>query len=159
MSTVRILAFALAIPLAAQEAHVDSWASVRTIPAGVRISIRLLDGETRAGSGLLKGTLESADGESVVLRTKDSGLESVPRVAVRKLKVFQPVGKRTAAWFTTGSVTAFMLAGFPHLTPGSANPWDGEHLPIFLAIAAAAAVPVALIAFRATRYQTVYRVG
>ena len=137
----------------------DSWASVRTIPAGTRISIRLLDGQAREGSRLLKGTLESADEESVILRTKDSGQESIPRAAIQKLKVFQPVGKRTVAWFTTGSVTTFMLAGFPHLTPGSANPWDREHLPILLAIAAAAAVPVALIALRATRYRTVYRAG
>lgn len=137
----------------------DSWASVRTIPTGTRISIRLLDGEAREGSRLLKGTLESADGESVVVRTNHSGQESVPRAAIRRLKVFQPMGKRTVAWLTTGSVTTFMLAGFPHLTPGSANPWDREHLPIFLAIAAVVAVPVALIALRATRYRTVYRVG
>ena len=154
-----MLAFALAVPLAAQDAQVDSWASVRTIPAGTRISIRLLDGEARAGSRLLKGTLESVDKESVVLRTKDAGKESVPKAAIRRLKVFQPVGKRTVASFATGSVSAFMLAGFPYLTPGSANPWDGEHLPILLAVAAATAVPIALIAFRATRYRTVYQAG
>ena len=158
-TTTRILAFALAVPLAAQEAYVESWESVRTIPAGMRISIRLLDGEIRGGPRLLKGTLESADADSVVLRTKHSGLESVPRAAIRKLKVFQSVGKRSVAWITTGGVTTFMLAGFPQLTPGSANPWDGEHLPILLAIAAAVAVPVALIALRATRYRTVYQAG
>ncbi len=159
MTVSRILAFALAVPLAAQEAHVDSWANVRTIPAGMRISIRLLDGQARGGPRLLKGTLDSADADSVVLRIKDSGLESVPKAAIRRLKVFQPVGKRSVAWITTGGVTTFMLAGFPQLTPGSANPWDGEHLPIFLAIAAAIAVPVALIALRATRYRTVYQAG
>ena len=154
---MRMLAFALAVPLAAQEAQVDSWVNVRTIPAGTRISIRLLDGEAREGSRLLKGTLESAEKESVVLRTKDSRQESVPKAAIQKLKVFQPIRKRAVAWLSTGSVTTFMLAGFPHLTPGSANPYDGEHFPIVLAIAAAAAVPVALIALRATRYRTVYR--
>ena len=159
MATARILAFALAVPLAAQEAQVHSWASVRTIPAGTRISIRLLDGEARGRPRLLKGILESADEDSVVLRTKDSGLESVPRAAIRKLKVFQPVGRRTVAWITTGSVTTFMLAGFPHLTPASADPWGREHRSIFLSIAAAVAVPVALIALRATRYRTVYRAG
>lgn len=137
----------------------DSWASVLTIPTGTRISVRLLNGETRAGRRLLKGTLESAEEDSIVLRTKDSGLESVPRAAIRKLKVFQPIGKRSVAWITTGGVITFMLTGFPQLTPGSANPWDSEHLPILLAIAAAAAVPVALIALRATRYRTVYQAG
>lgn len=156
---MRILVFALAIPLAAQAARMDTWASVLTIPAGTRISIRLLDGEAREGSRLLKGTLELADEESVVLRAKDSGQESVPKAAIRRLKVFQPVGKRAVAWFTTGSVTTFMLAGFPHLTPGSADPWGREHVPVFLAIAAAAAVPVALIALRAKRRRTVYQVG
>lgn len=137
----------------------DSWASVLTIPTGTRISVRLLDGGAREGRRLLKGTLESAEDDSVVLRTNDSGLESVPRTAIRRLKAFQPIGKRTVAWITTGGVTTFMLAGFPQLTPGSANPWDREHLPILLAIAAAVAVPVALIALRATRYRTVYQAG
>ena len=157
MATTRILALALAVPLAAQGARVDDWAIVRTIPVGTRVSIRLLDGERQRAPRNLKGTLESAEEDSVVLRTRDAVLESVPRASIRKLKVYQPVGKRAVAWVTAGGVTTFMLAGFPRLTPGSADPWDREHLPIFLTIAAAVAVPVLLITLRATRYRTVYR--
>lgn len=159
VATSRILALALAVPLAAQEARVNSWATVRTIPAGTRVSIRLFDGGPQRAPRRFKGTLESAGADSVVLRTKDGLLESVPRASIRKLNVFQPVGERGVAWVAAGGATAFMLAGFPHLTPGSANPYDGEHLGILLMIAAAVAVPVLLITLRATRYRMVYRVS
>ena len=95
----------------------------------------------------------------MVLHTRDSSLRSVPRSSIRALKVFQPVGKRTVAWIAGGGAAIFMLAGFPHLTPGSADPWDYEHRRMFLLLAAAVAGPVTLVALRATRYRVVYRVG
>jgi hypothetical protein len=155
----RILAFALAVPLVAQETGGNSWARVSSIPAGTRISIRLINGEVPRNSRPVKGVLNSVDENSVVLRGKDSSIRSIPRPSIRTLKVYQPVRNRTVAWYATGSAATFMLAGFPHLTPGSASPWDGEHLPITLLMAAALAVPVWLIASRATRYRVVYRAG
>ena len=63
------------------------------------------------------------------------------------------------AWPTTGNVATFRLAGFPHLTSASADPWDREHRKIVLSIAAAVAVSVCLVALRAAPARAAYPEG
>lgn len=157
MTRTRTLALALALLVAASEPAAASWASVRAIPPGTRVTVRLLDREVPRGERLIKGKLESATADSVTLRTKDSILRSIPKPAVRKVRAYRPPFKRNIAWIVAGSVGVFMLGAFPHMTPGSADPWDREHRGIMLMLAAAVTVPVSFLAFRLTRMKTVYR--
>lgn len=156
MSHARTLALvlAVAVPLLAQENHRHSWAGVRAIPAGSRVLVFTVD-ETQVPRTVrrVKGVLESADGDSVTVMITGSAVESIPKDSIVRLKVYQPPGKRLAAWLVSGATGIFMATGGYSLGGGSVD--SGTEV-FFGLIAAAVTVPVALVMFRATRFKTVY---
>ena len=101
----------------------------------------------------VKGVLESADGDSVTVMIAGSAVESIPKDAIVKLKVYQPPGKRLAAWIATGATGVFMMSGEYSLGGGSVDPGAEGFLVL---IGAAVTIPVALVMFKATRFITVH---
>ena len=156
MSTTRTLALvlAVAVPLLAQENHRHSWAGVRAIPAGSRVLVSTVDKtQVPLRARRVKGVLESADEDSVTVMITRSAVESIPKDSIVRLKVYQPPGKRMAAWMATAATGIFMATGGYSLGGGSVD--SGTEV-FFGLIAAAVTVPVALVMFRATRFKTVY---
>lgn len=151
MSRARTLALvlAVAVPLLAQENHRNSWAGVRAIPAGSRVSVSIAD-KTWVPPKVrrAKGVLESAGEDSVTVIITGSAVESIPKDSIVRLKVYQPPAKRLAAWLASGATGIFMLSGAYSQGSGSV---DSEGLLILLA--AGVTVPVGLVMFRATRFK------
>ena len=156
MSTTRTLALVLAaaVPLLAQENHRHSWAGVRAIPAGSRVLVSTIDQtQVPLKARRVKGVLESANGDSVTVMITGSAVESIPKDSIVRLKVYQPPGKRMAAWMATAATGIFMFSGAYGLGGGSVD--SGAEVFVIL-IGAAVTAPVALVMFRATRFKTVY---
>ena len=155
MSRARTLALVLtvAVPLLGQENHRHSWEGVRAIPAGSRVLVSIAD-KTWVPPRVrrVNGVLESADGDSVTVIVSDSAVESIPKDSIAKLKVYQPPGRRLAAWIASGATGVFMVSGA--YSQGGASP--GENQGLLTLIAVGVTVPVALVMFRATRFKTVY---
>ena len=152
MTPTRMLALAIAIPLAAQTTHGHSWASVRALAVGSRISVHTLDKSwVPQREGLVKGTLESVSEESLVLRTEVSSLQSIPKSSIRKVKVFRAPRKRMAVTLITSGLTAILMFGV--------IPDKLYDIPksIMLPLAAGVTAPVTYFVYRGMRMRTVYR--
>lgn len=152
MTPTRMLALAIAIPLAAQTTHRDSWASVRALPVGSRVSVHTLDNSwVPQREGLVKGTLASVSEESLVLRAEVSSLQSIPKSSIRKVKVFRAPRKRMAVTLITSGLTAILMFGV--------IPDKLYDIPksIMLPLAAGVTAPVTYFVYRGMRMRTVYR--
>ena len=158
VTTARWLSLALTL-LLASEPLAASWDRVRAIPPGTRVLIQVPDRLAPRGQRVTPGAMESVSEDSVVVRTKNSALRSIPRNRILRVKVSVPIGKRGKAWAISGSLAAFMFLVFPYLAPPGVHPSDHKYLGIVYAIAAGVSIPVSVVVHRRDRWRTVYPVS
>ena len=152
MTLTWMLALAIATPLAAQTTHRHSWASVRPLPVGIRVSVQTLDKSwVPQREGWVKGTLESVSEDSLVLRAEVSSLQSIPKSSIRKVKVFRPPRKRMVVTLITSGLTAILMFG---VIPDKFYDFPKS---IMLPLAAGVTAPVTYFVYRGVRMRTVYR--
>lgn len=146
MTTIRSFACAVALLLASEPAAA-SWGRVQAVPSGTRASVQVPNRPAAKGQRVTRGSLESVTEDSVVVRTKDSALRSIPRNRILRLKVYVLASKRGKAWAITGSLAAVSLWVFPYVAGrgppirqhawrnsvfnrcGRLNPRFGRHAP------------------------------
>ena len=126
MTTIRSVACAVALLLASEPA-IASWGRVQAIPSGTRVSVQVPNRLAAKGQRVTRGALDSVTGDSVVVRTKDSALRSIPRNRILRLKVYVPASKRGKAWAITGCLAAVSLWVFPYVAGGGTPPSDNKH--------------------------------
>ncbi|MDE0123673.1 MAG: hypothetical protein OXN97_03755 [Bryobacterales bacterium] len=152
MAVRRLLALAIAIPLAAQTTHGHSWASVRALAVRDRVSGHPLDTLwIPQREGLVKGTLDSVSEDSLVLCAEVSSLQSIPKSSIRKVKVFRAPRKRMAVTLITSGLTAILMFG---VIPDKLYDFPKS---IMLPLAAGVTAPVTYFVYRGMRMRTVYR--
>ena len=151
MTLTRTLASLLALTLLAQ-GTAASWSNVLDIPVGARVTVRLLE-EDRSGQRLVRGTLESATPDAIVVQPKKSEVRSIPRSSIQKVGVFAPVSKRNRAWIATGAAVFGLVVGMYGGETGTPTP---KEVGLATLLAAAIVAPVALVTFRLTRTKTVF---
>lgn len=152
MAVRRLLALAIAIPLAAQTTHGHSWASVRALAVGDRVSVHTLDTLwIPQREGLVKGTLDSVSEDFLVLCAEVSSLQSIPKSSIRKVKVFRAPRKRMAVTLITSGLTAILMSG---VIPDKLYDFPKS---IMLPPAAGVTAPVTYFVYRGMRMRTVYR--
>ena len=156
MTTIRSFACAVALLLASEPAAA-SWGRVQAIPSGTRVSVQVPNRLAAKGQRVTRGSLESVTEDSVVVRTNDSALRSIPRNRILRLKVYVPASKRGKAWAITGSLAAVSLWVFPYVAGRGTPPSDNKHGGILYLIAAAVSIPVSVVVHPRARWNTVYR--
>lgn len=135
MTTTRTLATALALSLVLPGSISASWASVRDIPEGIWIAVRVADDVKPKSHRMVKGHFESASEDSVTLRTRAKNqVVSIPRSDVQKIKVRLPLRSRKKGWIISGSTGVVMFGVVPDAGPGAASAW-GEFPQLYLTIA------------------------
>ena len=144
--TFRIVVLAL---LLASEPARASWDDVRAIPAGTRVEVRL-PGPNEGRR--MAGTFQSATVDSVVVGTRKAGVQSLSRRSIRQVRVFIPKGQRTGGWIAAGSSAVGMAVWI-----GTAQGIERSEHGFIALIATGVVGAVALLAFRLTRWRTVYR--
>lgn len=144
----------MALPLGAQAPSPYTWGNVLVLPPESRVRVQLIvSPHAPIGTKSLRGTLISASGEAVVLRSKRDAMHSLTRSQIHSLKVYQPPRKRYMAQAAT-CIAAIGAATLMH--PDKSD----EFSPSFALLVAAVIVgPVAYAAFRGLRWKLVYRVG
>ena len=150
MPLTRTLARVLAVPLFVRGGEVGSWGDVRTIPSGTKVRGALPDG-SRIG-----GRFESALEDSIVVRRNGRILRAVQRPSAVPMQVRIPPSDRRTGWIVTGVTVVGMVAWSPYAAPGTTNPYSRESRGIVPLISAATTIPVALLAFRLSGWNTVY---
>lgn len=134
MPIMRTFALTLAMLLVTDPIKA-SWAYVRNIPSGTRISVRMRDDARTRGYSVTKGHFESADESSLVLRTvRKRQTLLLPKSLVEQIRVRIPFTRRRMPWFVTGLVGGTTLIVLPYggfRTPGAS--W-GDDIPHFFAL-------------------------
>ena len=96
----------------------------------------------------------------MVVRMKDTALQSIPMNRILRVKVYVPGRKRGKAWAITGGLSAVIFWVFPYFSgPGFIDPTDHKHRGIVYLVAAAVFIPVSVVVHRRARWNTVYRVS
>lgn len=62
----------------------------------------------------VKGTLESASDDTVVLLADNASMRSLPRAWIRNLQIYQPPRMRYLAQICSGLSAGFMFGWLPH---------------------------------------------
>ena len=127
-----------------------SWEAVRALTLDTRVLVRVPDRLAPRGERLVRGRFASADADSVTVRTEDSSLRSIPRNRVLLVKVRVPPRRRTVAWIATGAaLSAFIVVAATHWNHMASK--KGA-----VGFSAAVTVPAIPIAFRLSRWKTLY---
>lgn len=152
---IRTFAVTLAV-LTATQPTAASWANVRNIPPNTRISVRMLDNVSQSGYSVTKGRFESADDDTLMLRTKRQTL-MLPKSTVEEIRVRIPFNKRKMPWIITSATGIATLIVLPYggfRTPGSS--WGDDIPHIFALFGLGVTSAVAALTFGRGNMKAIY---
>ena len=84
--------------LRVESAKKADWARVQAVPHNRKTAVRLYQAAAPRESRRIKGRFDSATADSITLVLEDGQTHTVRKQAVRKVRTWRPVKKRTPGW-------------------------------------------------------------
>ena len=142
---------------AIRQVLVDSkriWSRVQAVKPRTRTTVVLYQDQAPRGSRKIKGLFHSATDDSLTLERQDGQRHTFQKLAVRKVLVHRPPGKRYQRWITAAVSTAIMI---PIMTTFVAS-GDLDASGIFATVGFCIALPTALTFLVAPKMGGIYNV-